>query len=133
MATTTDARQVYYAMLCEVLYDDEARQAGIVTDATDVRVVMFLDEVWRDPYLRRWLCAPNRAGAPVSEPRFLNLLGWMQQHDYFADGLTKAKLAEYLAYHLPMVCDWRVVTLLKYLYEHTSPRVRDRLARLADR
>lgn len=127
MSTETFIKHEHFTMLCEVLYDDEARQAGIVNDVTDVRMCAFFNKVWRDPYLQRWLCASNVAGSPVSETHYLNLLGWMQNHDFFADGITKTILAEYLTDHLPITREWQVSTLQKCMSERFSPKIVDRL------
>ena len=121
------ARSQYYRMLIDSIIDQDALREGILTDRLDIRMARFVDRVWHDDYLRRWLCSPNKACAPVSEVNFVRLLGWMQSHDFFADGVTKLRLAAYLEENMPIAHDWSRKTILKYLCEGVSKLIDQRL------
>ena len=134
MATTETQVQIiryeYYVMFMNTLFDADAHDQGIVTELEDVRVCTFLEGVWADTYLYRWLTSGNKLGTPVSEPHFLSLLGWMQGHDFFAFGVSKARLALYLSEHFPTVKDWNERSMQQYLSQRPSKEIGYRLTRL---
>lgn len=121
----------YFVMFMNTMCDADAHSEDIVTEQEDVSVCAFLEKVWDDTYLRRWLTARNKLGTPVSEPHFLSLLGWMQGRGLLADGVTKARLAFYLSEHFPTVKDWNEKSMQKNLSIRPSKELLYRLSRLS--
>lgn len=85
-----------YTDLIDIMVSDEAREARIVDDQTDVRLVAILYRIWQDSVLRHWLTGNNADSNNVKLKRWLPMIGWLQRHDCFADGVTKQYLASFL-------------------------------------
>lgn len=122
----------YYLMLTSVLYDDDARAVGIVSEKTDVRIASFFIYVWSDQNLRRWLFASNVAATPISESNFLAMVGWMLSKGMFEDKVSKKQLAEYFADNMPLSGSPQLKTIRNRMSQKIGPYTRFRLQQCLD-